>query len=288
MLTTHAMLPLQILPSLHFKIFYSAVQYLIIIGLGLIFRETNHVLIRAAIGSQLTSFIIFYIVYVLYGVYKGFYIAEEKAHADDDAEAQSETGATAILGWIVIVSLGTLLVLADATYMCAEPGSQALCGSLLGGIETLYASSLMLAMEFQICVSSLVSYVRYSNLALNTNNLAQQIVTFSLFIQSFIFSNLGSHYPSNACKTGASYRFGFIVALCVLCVCISFSNSLHPSPKVTISRHLVLMWFAIIGGSQLFRFCDAGVSTFNLIFSSIIGALVSFSKTPEKKYSKEE
>ena len=279
------MLPVQIIPSLHFKIFYSAVQYFVILGLGLIFRENDHLLIRTAIAAQIVSLLLCYVLFLGYGSYVGFYFVETPgSESSEDSEADSnkdDAAATVILAWILIVSVGTLFVLVDAIFMCRSQ-DQLLCHGLQGDMESLYASSVIVGMQVQIFVSSLVSYVRFSSDLLKDRSLTQQIIIFSLFVQSLSYYVLRSRSISDGCKTGSIYRFAFVVSLCVADIAISFSQLMYSDSRISISRHFVLMWFAIIGGSQLFRFCDSSQSNFNLCVGAVIGVLASFSMSEPK------
>jgi hypothetical protein len=273
------MLPVQIIPSLHFKIFYSAVQYFVILGLGLIFRENDHLLIRTAIAAQIISLLSCYVFFLGYGSYVGFYFVETpSAESSDNSEpdpSKDDAATTVILAWILIVSIGTLFVLVDAIFMCRSNG-QMICHGFQGDMESLYASSVMVGMQVQIFVSSLVSYVRFSSDLLKDRNLTQQIVIFALFVQSLSYYVLRFKNISDGCKTGSIYRFAFVVSLCVVDIAISFFQLIYSESKISISRHFVLMWFAIIGGSQLFRFCDSSQSNFNLSCGAVIGVLASF------------
>ena len=283
------MLPLQILPSLHFKIFYSAVQYLFILGLGLIFRENHHVLIRTAIASQIISFILCYILYLLFGTYRGFYFFETEVSENTEdvksEENEPETITTVILAWVLIVCGGTLFVLLDAVFICRSQ-NLTLCHSLQGDMESLYATSVMLGMQAQIFVSSLVSFVRYASSILNGGNLTKQIIIFSLFVQSFPFYVLRSKNASDGCVTGSTYRFVFVLVLCVADLATSFYYLIYAEHKIYLSRHFLIMWFSIIGSSQLFRFCDNAQSTFDLICGIVIGVFASFSVSESKTKAK--
>jgi hypothetical protein len=283
------MLPVQIIPSLHFKIFYSAVQYFVIVGLGLIFRENDHTLIRTAIAAQIISLISCYLCLLCYGSYVGFYFAESPgAESSDNSEphpVKDNAATTVILAWILIVSIGTLLVLLDAIFMCRSH-SQMICHGFQGDMESLYASSVIAGMQVQIFVSALVSYVRFSSDLLKDRTLTQQIIIFGLFVQSLPYYVLRSKNISDGCKTGSIYRFAFVVSLCVADMAISFFQVMYSDSKISISRHFVLMWFAIIGGSQLFRFCDSSQSNFNLSCGAVIGVLASISMSDSQTKKK--